>query len=160
LKKFSGLSKALFHAGIASLLASIALCSCVGCTTVGSWFMEKPKVSLSEVKIKDLSLAGATAVFSVRVQNPNPFSMKVRTVRYNLELGGKPLSSGKIEEGAEVQPHSETTVEVPVPFQFGDLMTSALGFIKTGKTQYRLSGEAKVSFMTLPFDEKGELNLN
>ncbi|MES2857256.1 MAG: LEA type 2 family protein, partial [Bdellovibrionota bacterium] len=79
---------------------------------------------------------------------------------YDLEVGGKHLSSGQLEAPAEVEGLKSTIVPIPVPVKFSQLFSSAMDFIQKRTTQYRVKGEAKFGLITIPFDNAGDLKLN
>jgi LEA14-like dessication related protein len=129
------------------------------CSMIAKRVIEKPNVKLARVDLRDVNAAGATVVFVVEVDNPNPFALKVDSVRYNIEIGGKPLSTGHIDSISEVPAKSTGLVEVPIPVRFADLFSSVLDFLQNGTSKYHIKGEASVGILSVPFDESGELNI-
>ena len=130
-----------------------------GCSSIAETFIDKPKIALASIALQDVTLIGATVQIGVEVDNPNSFSLRIHSIQYNLELGGRAISKGKIESLAEVAAKSKTVVMVPVPVKFADLFASVSEFFAKNTSRYRLQGEAKVGLLTLPFDETGELKL-
>jgi LEA14-like dessication related protein len=121
--------------------------------------VEKPKVEFEHVDLKDVNGNGATVLVGLKIENPNSFSLHVDSVRYTLEIKGKPLTSATIDKPVEVPGKGSAVVEIPVPVKFADLFSSVLDFLQSGATQYRVSGDAKVGSFSIPFDQKGELKL-
>lgn len=121
--------------------------------------MEKPKAKLDSVEVKNVDIKGAQLLFNVEVENPNDFALKVDSVKYEVEIGGKKISTDSVDAPAEVQGKSKTTVALPLTLQFADVFTSIGNFLKNEKTTYRLKGSAKVGIFSLPFDESGEFKL-
>ena len=138
------------------LTTALAISSC-------SFFLkqvvEKPKVEFEHVDLKDVSGNGATVLVGLKIENPNSFSLHVDSVRYILEIKGKPLTSSTIDKPVEVPSKGSAVIEIPVPVKFADLFSSVLDFLQSGSTEYRVSGEAKIGSFSIPFDQKGELKL-
>lgn len=146
-----------------SLLATFMLLAIVGCSSscssVAEKLVEKPKVALSSIALKDVSTNGATVVFGVEVDNPNAFALRLDALRYDLEVGEKQIGSGRIEKAAEIAGRSKGIVDVPVPVKFQDLFSSISDFMQKTTSNYRVRGEAQFGLITIPFDEKGDLKL-
>jgi LEA14-like dessication related protein len=140
------------------MMVAIAGCSS-SCSSVAEKLVEKPKVALSSIALRDVSTNGATVVFGVEVDNPNAFSLRLDALRYDLEVGGKQIGSGRIEKPAEVAGRSKGIVDVPVPVKFQDLYSSVSELMSKTVSDYRVRGEAQFGLITIPFDEKGELKL-
>ena len=131
----------------------------LGCKSIAEKIVEKPKVALSSLALKDVGPNGATLVFGVEVENPNPFALKLDALHYDLELGGRAIGSGQIEKPSEVAAHAKGVVDVPVPVKFADLFSSLSEFLTKTTTRYRVKGEASFGMLVVPFDEKGDLKL-
>lgn len=140
------------------ILAAISLLSVVACSTIAEKVIEKPAVALKSVQVTDASSKGATLVFGVQVENPNSFALKVDALQYDVEIGGKLVSSGQLESAAHVPANERAVVEIPVPVQFADLFSSALSFLQSGASQYRVKGSARFGLLSVPFDRSGELS--
>lgn len=130
-----------------------------GCSAIGKQLIEKPKVSLKSVNLKEVGAQGATVVFGIEVDNPNSIALKVDALRYDVEIGGKALASGRLEEAASVPAKDKAVVLVPVPVKYADVFSSLGSFLSDGKSQYRVRGEATFGIFDIPFDQTGELKL-
>lgn len=135
-------------------LASFAL---TGCASIAEQIIKEPKVNLSRVNVKDVTAQGATVLFGVEVDNPNAFALKVDSLRYDIEIGGKALTSGRIEQAAEVQANAKSIVDIPVPVKFSEIFSSVMDLVSSGSKPFRVRGEAKFGLFTLPFDKTGEI---
>lgn len=137
------------------LLVSIVY---VGCSSLTD-LIKEPKVSLANLNIKDPTFEGATIVFGLLVENPNSVSLSIDNLVYDLELSGKALSSGELNEGASVPAKSSAVINVPIAFKYTDLFNSIAQLLKDQKSPYRLKGAAKIGPFKIPFDQSGELVL-
>jgi LEA14-like dessication related protein len=137
-----------------------SLAAAIRCTTLGQAILEKPKVELDHVSLREANSSGAIVLFGVKVDNPNAFSLKVDTLKYDVEIGGKHFSSGKIDKPAEVAAKNNAIVEIPVPVKYSDVFSSVLELLTKKTSSYRLKGEASFGLLNIPFDEKGEFKLH
>jgi LEA14-like dessication related protein len=136
-----------------------ALTLIVGCSYIAKKVMEPPKAKVERVSLKDASISGATIVFGVEVDNPNPFAVRVDDLNYAVEVGGKPIGKGQIESSAQVGGRSKAVIDLPVPVKFSDVFSSLLDFVTTGTSAYHIKGEARFGLIKVPFDKTGELKL-
>jgi LEA14-like dessication related protein len=129
------------------------------CTELAKKVIQEPKVTLAHVGIKDIGVNGATLLVGVQVDNPNPFNLRVDSLKYDVELGGKLLTSSELPGAAEVAGHGTQVIEIPVPVKFQDLFSSALDFLAKSSSSYRIKGEARFGLLAVPFDKTGDLKL-
>ena len=139
-------------------LMILSLTGLSGCAALSKKLIEKPKVEIERVNLKDLDGKGATLVFVLNVFNPNAFPLEVDALKYHVEVDGKGLSDGQMAKPAKIAAKSEATVDLPVPIRFEDLLSSALDFALRGKSLYRITGHAQFGLLKVPFDKSGELS--
>ncbi|RYZ66828.1 MAG: hypothetical protein EOP05_18570, partial [Proteobacteria bacterium] len=141
------------------LVPLIALLFFSSCATIAEQVIQEPKVELQSVKLRDIRQTGGTILIGVEVDNPNPFGITLDGLTYELELAGKPLSQGELKESAKVDAKAKSLIEIPVPVKFGELYSSVLDFVQKKSSAYRVKGQARFGFITLPFDKTGEMKL-
>lgn len=144
---------------VVGLLVAILLVSISQCTTIGEKLVEKPHVELKQVSVSEVNTSGATLGFFIEVENPNPFALKVDSLRYEIEIEAKPLGRGELAQPAEVAAKGKTTVEIKLPVLYKDLFARLLDFIQKKNCHYHLKGEAKFGLLTVPVDAVGEFKL-
>lgn len=130
-----------------------------GCSAFLHVTAEKPKVTLDHVAIENVSIDGASAVFFLQIENPNRYSLKLDSLKYSIELADKKIATSQISQPVEVAGKKSEKVSIPVPFKFLDLFSGILALFKEKTTNYRLTGEAIIGGMSVPFDEKGEFKI-
>jgi len=147
-------------------IAAVGLILCViaiQCASISRAVITKPKVELHRVAMKDVTTSGATLIFSVQVENPNPFALKVDSVRYEVEIDGKPLGRGELEKPAEVAGNDKAIVDIPLPVLYKDLferLADMLLVLQQKKTsQYHLKGEVKFGVLSVPIDSSGQIQI-
>jgi LEA14-like dessication related protein len=141
-------------------LLVVAVLFLLACTSLVQKIVKEPKVTLSGVGLKDVNQNGGIVLVNVLVENPNPFILKIDALKYELEVGGKHLSTGQLLEPAQVSGNSNTVVAIPVPVKFSDLYSSVMDFIAKRTTTYHIKGDAHFGLMTIPFDNTGDLKLD
>lgn len=144
---------------VRGLIAVAAFACFSACSTIAQQIIQEPKVALQGVKLQEMTTLGGTLLIGVEVDNPNPFSLRLDDLTYELEIAGKALSKGQIKESASVAAKAKTVVEIPVPVKFQDLYASAMDLFSKKSSAYRVKGEARFGLITLPFDRTGEMKL-
>lgn len=131
----------------------------IGCTSIAQQIIKEPKVAFANIGIQNIGVNGATIMVGISVENPNAFALAVDALKYDLEIGGKALSAGQIPEAISVGGGEKKIIEIPVPVKFQDLFSSVFDFMQKTSSNYRVKGEARFGFLTIPFDKTGDLKL-
>jgi LEA14-like dessication related protein len=146
------------HLGL--MLGAAVFITQTGCAAFTKAVLREPTVALKAVNVRDINASGATLLFGVEVENPNPVDLKVDALRYDIDVGGKALSSGRLEHPATVPAHGKALVEIPAPIKYSDVFNSLVGFIRAGGSTYRIKGEADFAVFTIPFEREGTFKLS
>ncbi|MDM8524039.1 LEA type 2 family protein [Desulfococcaceae bacterium HSG8] len=100
-----------------------------------------PEISLKQVDIPNFSLTEKSAViFSLSLENPNPFSVHLDGLNYDIKLGGKAIARG-IARSVVIEKGSISTLELPVSISFAELDWSMDNVFMASSSDYELSGE-------------------
>ena len=126
-----------------------------GCGMLGKK-IEKPTVNLQSLDIEGKG-DGANLIFGVHIVNPNKFPLKVDAVKYDLEVDGKPLTSGTLDQTMEVAASSASTLSVPIAVKYQDIFRSVAALLGNGQVPYNLKGSARFGVISVPFTEVGNL---
>jgi LEA14-like dessication related protein len=135
---------------LTGLLSVLALTAAAGCGHV-----RQPEITLEGVQIGSLGLTGGTLMVNVRVDNPNPFTLRAHRVNYELALrepaedGGQAtwidIATGYFEDDDfEVRARDSRTFRVPVDFTYASAGGAARSVLRTGRFDYRASGTVLV----------------
>ena len=134
----------------------------------------KPTVELEGIELGSVGLSGGTLLVNVRVQNPNPVGFRAEEVDYDVflrtprdsadEHGWERLTSGTYEEDIVIRARETRTVQIPVEFALSDLGPVASSVLRTGRFNYRVTGNVRVraggSTRTVPFRKTGSMSLS
>lgn len=121
--------------------------------------LEKPKVELSHVFARDTDFMGTTLVFVVDVENPNDRSIDVQEVNYKVFVADKELTTAKTTKPISVPAKKTAQVEIPLPLKFTHLLSNFGNILSAGEVSYRIEGDAKLTFFSIPFKEEGKVSL-
>lgn len=154
------MSNAHYHTAIRLLASFCVFITLAGCSTYSKYKnMKKPAVKLETVKVEDVNFKTAKFMFGIQVDNPNEFPLKVDSVKYDIELAGKHMTTESIDTPTEVGANTKTIVQLPLTVQIADLFNGIGDFLRNDKTAYRVHGAARVGLFSLPFDEAGEFRI-
>jgi LEA14-like dessication related protein len=123
-----------------------------------------PKVSLNDVQLTGVSLAGADLVFRFQVNNPNSRGMVLDGIGYKLRLNGKPMLEGRHDEHIELAA-GPSAVELPMTVSYSDLLRIIRGLASSAKPVYDLDADFRFAVpvlgdVTVPLTRRGEIPLD
>lgn len=133
----------------------------------------KPTIELEGIELGGVGLSGGTLLVNVRVQNPNAMGFRAENLAYELflrtprdsadEQGWERLTSGTYEEDIVIRARETRTVQIPVEFRLSDLGPVAQSVMRTGRFNYRVTGNVQVraagTTRTVPFRKTGSMSL-
>jgi len=139
-------------------LIVVILQSTVACSVLGSR-PEAPIVSLTDIKFSRMGLLEQGFILTLRLKNPNDFSLPLRGLNYAVKLNGQDFAKGVSSSRVTIAPYEEAVVNV-------DVVSNLLGLFKqltklsSGESlTYSLSGKVGIvnKAFKLPFSQKGEV---
>lgn len=156
------------RAALALLLVATAVVA-PGCAL----FVKQPRVTIADVRVVSLGLAGGTARVELEIDNPNRFDLTVRTLSYRLEVADGPSGEGsvdrwiplaqeeEVERSIAAPGRSTVNVEVPVAFEYRALGAALRSLLVDGEVRYRVQGAVRVRGPVgehrLPFNNIGRM---
>ena len=146
------------------LLAAFAV-TATGCRTLVEQTLERPSISLREVRLMEMGLLTQRTQLVLHVANPNPVPLPVKTVRYKIALAGLNVAEGETDEAFTVPAKGDTEIKLQVRTNALELAGQAANMLTNfnGRVDYEISGEVEPDLpMTgpFPFTRKGEVALN
>ena len=129
--------------------------------------LKLPKVKLGALKLKNLSLTGADLLLSVQLENPNAFSMLLKGLQYQFEVGGRDWISGSAEKATQVAEKGQGVIEIPLSLNLLEMGTSVYKLLAGDKElNYQFGGKLDLATslpllgaVSLPFDHSGSIKL-
>jgi len=123
-----------------------------------------PKVTVSDVQLSGVSLAGADLVFHLQVDNPNSRGMVLESIGYKLRLNGKPMLEGRHDDRIEIAAGA-SAVELPMTVGYSDLLRIVKGLASSAKPFYDIDAELRfavpvLGIVNVPLTRHGEIPLD
>lgn len=143
------------------LLTAVLLASCAS-TGVS---IKEPDVALSGVKMSSLSFSGQTFLLSFDVNNPNPFPLPIRSVRYHLQLADQTFASGETQGDFSVPASGDGEFDISVELDILKSASPLTSVLRSGVRKpvaYELNGSLAIDIpyvKPLPFSTAGYITI-
>ncbi|MCA9290986.1 MAG: LEA type 2 family protein [Phycisphaerales bacterium] len=110
-------------------LACAVLVVAGGCDTLQKAIAgaPKPTAKIRDVRLRDLTLAGAAMDFDVEVSNPYGVPLPVAAIDYQLASRGASFLSGRLDDAPAIGAHGSRVLTVPTQLDFASLLASVKG---------------------------------
>ncbi len=145
-------------------LAALLLLLATGCAEVqklAASAVQRPRLELRSVSLKDIDLSGATVQFEYRLDNPNGFGLDLARAAYALEVEGRRVVDGSLPGGLRIPASGSAPLEIPVHFKFADVPGLVSALASREAVAYRLSGTAgiqtPIGVVDLPLSGSGSV---
>lgn len=137
----------------------LALCMLTGCASLPV-DAEPLRVTLSGLSIIDITLYEQRYLLTLRVQNPNPRTVNIRGMDYEIFINGQRFAEGVDNQRIEISPFSETTIKVAVVSNTRRIIEQITRLDQHRAFRYTLSGSVYLDGVgALPFRYSGSLEL-
>jgi len=122
-----------------------------------------PDIKIKDVKIKKLNFTSADVVAQVEVNNPNAFSLALKSFNYNLNVNQKNWGQGKITQSSEIPGKGKGVIDIPLKLDLFSIGSAAVALLQSkSPVEYQLTGNATIDTglellkgYDLPLDIKG-----
>jgi len=144
-----------------SILLSVGIAGCAG-TGVS---IEKPTVRLSRVAVNQLSFSGQSFLLSFDINNPNPFPLPIRSVRYHVQLANQTFASGETPGDFSIPASGAGNFDISVELDILKSASSLTGVLRGGMQRpvpYELNGSLAVDIpfvKPVPFSTSGVITI-
>ena len=132
---------------VASLVAITAISACAG---TGS-LISSPEVRLMSIEMTGANYNQQTFLLAFDVNNPNPFPLPIKSVRYWLRLGEQRFASGETQGNFTVPSEGNGSFVISVQLDLLRTTSNISSLIRTGLSRdfdYELNGSIAVD---IPF---------
>lgn len=140
-------------------LVSTVLWGATGCATLGRSTFKEPVVTVREVAVTGLGLAGGSLEVVLSVYNPNRYKLDALAMTYQVDVDSVKLGTGALEQRFLVAGNDSSVVRLPVRFTYAGLGQAGIGLLQTGQVRYRVRGDFTVATpignFTRPYDRAG-----
>jgi len=123
--------------------------------------LEAPYVTLTDLRMLDMTLFEQRYGLKIRVQNPNPVELPITGMNFRLDINDTELGRGVSDQAVTVPAYGEAVVEIKLTSNLIRIFDQIRG-LESGKGQslrYHLSGGLSLAnqMSKLPFDYQGEI---
>ena len=152
------------------LLLGGALTLLGGCAAMHA-LKENPRVSVADVRVRDIKPMETVFLLELRIQNPNDVPIDLYGINCEMEVDGRHFASGIADANQTVPAFGTTTVPVSIYASVLDMVSSVVDLIQTSEAAssrgkpvaYLLKGTVNVGVHSfkkeIPFSSSGELSL-
>lgn len=125
--------------------------------------LERPRVSIANVTLKEVKLFEQLYTLELRIQNPNDTALTITGLTFNLEVNDKAFATGLTSAGVTIERLGTGLLAVEAVSPLTSLLRQIQAAQQGGlsRLRYRLRGALYVTELgvKLPFDEQGEIEL-
>ncbi len=140
-----------------------------GCARMGQ-SVEEPQVTLVDMQMLEVKPFEAVFQISLRVMNPNDFSLDLKGVSCKLNIDGRHFATGIGDKHQAIPAFGTDIVPVTVYVSTLKMFSSVLALVQDmdgtqdalQPMRYELTGKIRLGGaigMSVPFESKGELSL-
>ena len=144
---------------VAALPAAATVSACGG---MGKQMFAQPDVTVKDVKVTGLGLAGGSVDVVLNVHNPNNFRLDATRVTYNLLVDTVSFATGSLDSRTTMNEKSDTEVRIPVNFTYSGIGSAGKQLLAMGSVPYRVTGDIVVGTVlgnyTVPYDKSGRFS--
>ena len=136
------------YIGIACLLINLS-----GCATTLENLVASPTVALNDVKVVGLGFDSQTFMLSFDVNNPNSFTLPVKSVSYGVKLDGHHFASGQTASQFSVPANGDGKFAISVDLNLLQTAPQLLSIIRASVRRdvgYELEGQLDVDIPLAP----------
>lgn len=138
--------------GLKAIPVLAVLLPLAGCATGGS-IVQTPDVRLETVEVAGLSLDRQTFNLGFALDNPNPFPLPVRAIRYQIRLNEQPFVGGEAVSDMTVPAGGQGAFSLSVDFDLLESADDLASLLKTGAREnigYELHGKFDLDLPMVP----------
>jgi LEA14-like dessication related protein len=137
----------------------LILAALQACTAVPG-LIERPRISVQDVSLQNLSLQQGSALIRLSLTNPNQFPIPLRGVRYALNLNGRQVANGAQMQNRNINANETVAVDIPVQMNMTELFRVVPVVLQQGGAQYELQGEISLPLINVPFSRRGGIGVS
>ena len=146
---------------LSAVVATLA--TTAGCSMLGRQAFQQPVVSLQNVRVNGIGMAGGNLDVRLSVYNPNGYRLDATQMTYNLLVGDSvKFAEGTLDSRFTVNGNDSSVVTIPVNFTYTGIGAAGRQLLNTGGVNYRVAGEVRVGTaigsFNVPYSATGRFN--
>jgi LEA14-like dessication related protein len=119
--------------------------------------IQKPALSIKDVRITDFNFQEIELTYDVKIENPNSVAVQMLGYDYELEINNHKLVQGDQPEKMTIQAGRESTFQVPMTLNFSDIYNTIQSLANADDASYHFLGHLTFD---LPLLGRTELPIN
>ncbi|MCK5718955.1 MAG: LEA type 2 family protein [Thiomargarita sp.] len=144
------------------LVIALLITACNGNLPIQQLAPLAPKVSLSNLTVKNMNLTQQDYSLQLRLENPNPVPLPINSLDYKLQLNDKVFTQGETKKSITIPANGEAFIDLDTSSNIMDVLGwGSFSNILTQKFNYKLSGNVNIieGGPKLPFEYSDEIGL-
>ncbi len=141
------------------VLALGGILATLGCAIVFQQLLDKPQLAYKGLSMEHESLFTARPVFRFEVTNTNPRGMRIYKISYNLKINDFKFVKGESGELIKIKAADSRLVELPITFNYMDVLKTIPEFKITDKVHYEVSGIFTIGPYHIPYSTYGDFDV-
>ena len=127
-----------FPKSISIILLACTLFLLDGCAALEdlSNSIQKPKLSVENVRVSDFNFEEMELTYDIKVDNPNAMSVQMLAYDYNLDINENTLVTGDQRKELSIEASGASTFQVPMRLNFADIYRSIKSLRDTQEVSY------------------------
>lgn len=120
-------------------LAGVLVFAAAGCSTLSQLSnIQKPTLSVAEVRFTGISFDAVDLAFEVKIHNPNQLSATLAGFDYDFKINDNSFLKGQQDRKLVIEALGESTVEVPLTLNFKDMYQTFATLKEQDSAAYRM----------------------
>ncbi|MEO9887132.1 MAG: LEA type 2 family protein [Balneola sp.] len=133
------------------LIASIFATGCTALKDLAS--IQKPKITVTDFKISDISLRDIELIFDVEIDNPNAVAINLASYNFDFLINESSFVKGNQPLATEIKSNASTILQIPVSFTFDELFKTFSSIRDDDETGYDFRSTIGVNVPVLGLTE-------
>lgn len=98
--------------------------------------IQKPKLSVENVRVSDFNFEEMELTYDIKVDNPNALSVQMLAYDYNLDINDHSLVTGDQKKELAIEASGASTFQVPMRLNFTDIYRSVQSLRNADQVSY------------------------
>ena len=121
---------------IALLIISLLILNCAALEEFTK--TSKPKVNVQQVRFVGMTFDKIDLAFDIKIQNPNPLSIKLAGFDYDFQINNASFVKGQKSDQLAIAANGESLVEIPLTLGFKYLYNSYQSLKNQDSSEYKI----------------------
>jgi len=149
---------------IITFITMVTIALIAGCSTLeelaGS--IQKPSLSVTDVRVSDFNFEDIELTYDVQIDNPNAVSVDMSSYNYDFKLNNRTFVDGQQNRSNRIEASGSSTFEVPVRLNFRKVYEGMRTLATAEEAGYELLGSVSFDLPVLgvtpvSFSRKGSI---